>query len=75
MQDLFVAILSVITAAFIVLFACAIYGIILGLPVMICWNYVMPVFGLTTLTYWQSAALAALMFIFFKGNKSETKTD
>ena len=32
---------------------------------MLCWNYVMPVFGLSTLTYWQSAALAALGFIFF----------
>ena len=65
MQKLFIAVCAVFTATFIVLFSCIIYGIILGLPLMLCWNYVMPVFGLSTLTYWQSAALAALGFIFF----------
>ena len=73
MGDFFAGIAMAIVAAILVLIVCAIYGLILGLPIMICWNYVMPAaFGLSSLTYLQSAALGALMYIFFgsSGNSS-----
>lgn len=71
MSDFFSSIATAIVAAILVLIVCAIYGLILGLPVMLCWNYVIPVvFGLPSLTFLQSAAFSALMFLFFGGLNS-----
>lgn len=70
MDNFLSGILAIIVTFILVIVSCVFYGLLLGLPVMICWNYVMPVFGLATLTYWQSAALAALMYIFFSNAKS-----
>ena len=72
MSDLLGSIGGAILAVILILVICAIYGLILGLPIMICWNYVMPVFGLSTLTYLQSAALGALGYIFFNQSSNSS---
>lgn len=46
-------------------------GIILGYPIMLLWNYVMPyLFGLPLLTYWRAVALFFLCDLLIKGGKS-----
>jgi hypothetical protein len=52
---------SVITLVFITL--------ILGLPLMWLWNWIMPeLFYLDTITFWQALGLNALATILFKSN-------
>ena len=51
---------------------------LVGLVTMLLWNVLMPqIFGLTTITYWQTWGLLILSFIFFKnwgnGEKSGRK--
>jgi predicted membrane chloride channel (bestrophin family) len=45
----------------------AVLAFVFGLVVMLLWNWIMPtVFGLKTLTYWQSWGLVLLAHILFK---------
>lgn len=47
--------------------------ILLTLPTMWLWNYVMPnVFGLTKISFLETMALLVLAEIFFKGNSSNS---
>ena len=53
-----------------------IFATLLGLPVMLLWNWLMPeLFGLGTITFWQAVGLNILCSILFKGtNTSASKT-
>lgn len=44
-------------------------GMLLALPTMLLWNYLMPVvFGLVEITFWQAIAMNVLLGILFKSN-------
>ena len=62
---------------FILLGAAACF--LFGLVIMLLWNWLMPmIFGLTTLTYWQSVgvlALASLLFGRFGGHGRDSSDD
>jgi hypothetical protein len=48
--------------------------LILGLPLMLLWNWLMPlVFGLPTLTFWQAVGMNLLASILFGKTTSTTK--
>jgi len=50
-------------------------ALIMGLPLMLLWNWLMPMlFGFKTLTFWQAVGLNMLSGILFK-NTSTTKSD
>jgi hypothetical protein len=54
---------TILTAILIV----AVTAIILGLPLMWLWNWLMPtIFSLPEITFWQALGLNALATIFFK---------
>lgn len=47
--------------------------LLLAWPFMLLWNWLMPmIFGLTTLTFWQSFGLMLLASFLFKGNSTNT---
>ena len=47
----------------------ALLGILLGLPLQILWNWLMPiVFNLPTITFWQAMGLNIMASILFKDN-------
>ena len=49
-------------------------GIILGLPVMLLWNWLMPViFSLPTITFFQAIGLNILFGILFRASSSTSK--
>lgn len=46
-------------------------GLLLGFPVMLLWNVLMPaIFGLPTISFWQALGLNILSGIFFKSSTS-----
>jgi len=46
-----------------------IVALLLGLPLMILWNWLMPLlFGLPTLTFWQAVGMNFLASILFNNN-------
>jgi hypothetical protein len=46
-----------------------IIAIVLGLPVMLLWNWLIPsIFGLTEITLWQAIGINILCTILFGGN-------
>lgn len=47
-------------------------GLLLAFPVMWLWNWVMPVLGVSTLTYWQSWGMFVLCNLLFKGTSAST---
>lgn len=50
------------------------FGLVLALPTMWLWNWLMPIiFGLVKITFWQALGLNILCGIFFK-NSSTSKT-
>jgi hypothetical protein len=50
-------------------------GILLALPVMLLWNFVMPdVFGLTEITFWQALALTLLSSFLFKSSTGSSNS-
>ena len=64
------AVVAVIALGTLVLVA-----LIMGLPLMLLWNWLMPMlFGFKTLTFWQAVGLNMLSGILFK-NTSTTKSD
>jgi hypothetical protein len=62
---------TILTAILIV----AVTAVILGLPLMWLWNWLMPpIFNLPEITFWQALGLNALATIFFK-QSINTKKD
>lgn len=54
-----------------VLFVSVILAIVLALPIMLCWNYVMPaVFGLPKLTFMQALVMNILSALLIKSGAS-----
>lgn len=52
----------------------ALIAILLGLPLMLLWNWLMPlIFGLKTITFWQAVGLNVLSGILFKATGTTTK--
>ena len=52
----------------------AVVAVILGLPLMWLWNWLMPtIFNLPEITFWQALGLNALATIFFKQNINTKK--
>lgn len=51
----------------------ALLGILLGLPLQLLWNWLMPtIFGLPIITFWQAMGLNILASILFKDNSIKT---
>ena len=51
----------------------ALLGVLLGLPLQLLWNWLMPtIFGLPTITFWQAMGLNILASILFKDNSIKT---
>jgi hypothetical protein len=58
-----------VTRVLLALGVIALYGILLGLPLQILWNWLMPiVFNLPTITFWQAMGLNIMASILFKDN-------
>lgn len=58
-----IIVLTVIVLAFI-------FAIILSYPVMLLWNWLMPmIFGLIQITFWQSFGILLLSNLLFKSSK------
>lgn len=52
----------------------ALLAILIGLPLMLLWNWLMPaVFGLSKIAFWQSVGLYFLSGILFRNNSSKSK--
>jgi hypothetical protein len=52
----------------------ALIGLIITLPVMYLWNWLMPkIFGLITLTFWEALGLTLLCSFLFKSSSSGSK--
>lgn len=67
---------SAITAVVIVVFLLGLVSIVLGLPLMLLWNWLIPtIFGLKTITFAQAVGLNMLCGILFKGSESKKKED
>lgn len=64
--EVLVTIIGVLVIAFLL-------DLLLAWPFMLLWNWLMPmIFGLTTLTFWQSFGLMLLASFLFKGNSTNT---
>lgn len=51
----------------------ALLGILLGLPLQLLWNWLMPtIFNLPTITFWQAMGLNIMASILFKDNSIKT---
>ena len=58
-----------LTRVLLALGVIALYGILLGLPLQILWNWLMPtIFNLPTITFWQAMGLNIMASILFKDN-------
>lgn len=50
-------------------------SLLLGLPLMLLWNWLMPsLFGLTKITFWQAVGLNLLSSILFKNSSSSSSS-
>lgn len=50
--------------------------LIVGFPVMILWNWLMPaIFGIKAITFWQAIGLQLLAYMILPTSKSPSKTD
>lgn len=57
----------VFAAAFLVVGVIVVIGLLLTLPTMWLWNWLMPtLFGLKTITFWQAVGINVLSGILFK---------
>lgn len=66
----FLEVLVTIIGIFVIAF---LLDLLLAWPFMLLWNWLMPmIFGLTTLTFWQSFGLMLLASFLFKGNSTNT---
>ena len=58
-----------ITRVLLALGVIALLGILLGLPLQLLWNWLMPtIFNLPTITFWQAMGLNIMTSILFKDN-------
>ena len=58
-----------LTRVLLALGVIALYGILLGLPLQLLWNWLMPtIFNLPTITFWQAMGLNIMASILFKDN-------
>ena len=58
-----------VTRVLLALGVIALLGILLGLPLQLLWNWLMPiVFNLPTITFWQAMGLNIMASILFKDN-------
>ena len=58
-----------VTRVLLALGVIALYGILLGLPLQLLWNWLMPtIFNLPTITFWQAMGLNIMASILFKDN-------
>ena len=60
----------IILALIITAIVYAIAGFVFAVPVMFLWNWIMPLLGLTTLTYMQSWGLFVLISLLMKSSNS-----
>lgn len=65
-------IISWLGLGLLALLVAALLGVVTGFPVMLLWNWLMPViFGLPTISFWQAIGLSVLSSILFKSNSSK----
>lgn len=58
-----------VTRVLLGLLVIALLGILLGLPLQLLWNWLMPtIFNLPTITFWQAMGLNIMAYILFKDN-------
>ena len=58
-----------VTRVLLGLIVIALLGILLGLPLQLLWNWLMPtIFNLPTITFWQAMGLNIMASILFKDN-------
>ena len=58
-----------VTRVLLGLLVIALLGILLGLPLQLLWNWLMPtIFNLPTITFWQAMGLNIMASILFKDN-------
>lgn len=54
----------------------AIVSLILALPTMLLWNWLMPIlFGLTKITFWQALGINIFTGILFKSSNTQTNNN
>lgn len=59
---------GIVAGSIIGIIVICITGLILGYPLMLLWNWIMPyLFGLPILTYWKAVGLFFLCDLLFKG--------
>ena len=62
-----------VTRVLLALGVIALLGILLGLPLQLLWNWLMPtIFNLPTITFWQAMGLNIMASILFKDNSIKT---
>lgn len=65
----------VFTVAFLVVGVIVVIGLLLTLPTMWLWNWLMPtLFGLKTITFWQALGVSMLSSILFKSPNSSSSS-
>lgn len=66
--------MKILTALLLVIGTLLIVAIVLALPVMWLWNYLMPdIFGLIKIDFWQALCLNLLCGVLFKSSSSSSK--
>lgn len=59
---------------FKVIGALVLFTLLLGLPIILLWNWLMPIlFGLPTITFWQACGLNLLCSFLFKSKNYVSK--
>ena len=63
--------MEVIIRVLVAIGVLALIGILMALPVMWLWNWLMPeIFGMETLTFWEALGVSLLSNLLFKGTYS-----
>lgn len=66
--------MEILTKVVIALGAVVLMGLLTALPIMWLWNWLMPeIFGLVTITFWQSLGLALLSSLLLKNSSNSNK--
>ncbi len=61
---------------FLVVFAIALFAVLLALPTMLLWNWLMPLlFGIKAVSFWQALGLNLLSGILFRSKTSTSKSE
>lgn len=67
---------NIISGLVAILAVIALICILLGLPLMLLWNWLMPdIFNLPQIGFWQAVGLQVLSTLLFKSTTSNTKKD